>query len=88
MLLKAPPPPPPPSPQLPLLPAVAPAGRRSREERIEFAHQLFFGRPPKPAEQQLAEDYLSGANSREEQLTAWSQLCQALYASVDFRYVR
>ena len=60
----------------------------SREQRIEFAHRLFFGRPPKPAERQLTEDYLSGANSREEQLTAWRQLCQALYASVDFRFVR
>ena len=60
----------------------------SRKARIEYAHRLFLGRHPRPAERQLAESFLSGAKSDKEHLAAWSQICQALYSSLDFRYVR
>ena len=60
----------------------------SRKARIEYAHRLFLGRHPRPAERRLAESFLSGAKSDEEHLAAWSQICQALYSSLDFRYVR
>jgi hypothetical protein len=60
----------------------------SQQARIEYAHRLFLGRHPRPAERQLAESFLSEAKSDEERLAAWSQICQALYSSLDFRYVR
>ena len=60
----------------------------SQKKRIEYAHRLFLGRHPRPAEMQLAESFSGGAKSDEERLAAWSQICQALYSSLDFRYVR
>lgn len=57
-------------------------------DQVDYAHLLFFGRRPRPAEKRLAESFLSGASDEDAQIAAWTQLCQALYASVDFRYVR
>ena len=56
--------------------------------RINWAYRLTLGRAPSTSELRLAEKYLSGASgsSKEEQDT-WAQLVQALFASMDFRYV-
>ena len=53
--------------------------------RIELAYRRAMGRPPTSTERDLALKYVTqNAAQREE---AWSQLCQALFASLDFRYL-
>jgi len=60
----------------------------SDEKRIEMAHLLALGRSPDKA---MADQFMAfvkraqeDGNSKQE---AWSRLCQALYASTEFRYV-
>lgn len=56
--------------------------------RIDWAYRLTLGRPPSVNERRVAERYLSGANGSSKELQdAWAQLVQALFASMDFRYV-
>ena len=58
--------------------------------RIDRAYQLALGRPPTPRERELALEYLSDMDDEIEGSTraeAWAGLCQALFASIDFRYV-
>ena len=58
-------------------------------ERIDRAHLLFLGRLPTPAERSLAEELLSEAGSEPAARTkAWTLICQSLFASLDFRYLR
>ena len=61
----------------------------SDAERIDHAHQLFLGRQPTPTERSLAEELLSEAGSDPAARTkAWMLICQSLFASLDFRYLR
>lgn len=57
-------------------------------ERIEVAHLRFLGRPPTPTERTLAEELLSEAGDDAARSKAWTLICQSLYASLDFRYLR
>jgi hypothetical protein len=60
----------------------------NNEGRIAWAYRLTLGRPPSPGELRLAEKYLAGATGSSAELqAAWAQLVQALFASMDFRYV-
>ncbi|HMP18466.1 MAG TPA: DUF1553 domain-containing protein, partial [Gemmatales bacterium] len=57
-------------------------------ERFALATRLVFGREPKPAERELARNYLvkQGApSSRDRGRAAWVSLCRSLLASAEFR---
>lgn len=60
----------------------------SDEKRVDMAHQLALGRSPDKAMAQQLLAFVRQAeedgNSKQE---AWSRLCQALYASTEFRYL-
>ncbi len=58
------------------------------EDRIALAHQRFLGRQPTPGERSLAEELLRGARDEATRQKAWTLICQSLYASLDFRYLR
>ena len=65
---------------------------QSDEVRIQRAYRIALGRLPTTGEQAHAERFLRAAREFAEskdnaELVAWSGLCHALYASVDFRYV-
>ena len=59
-------------------------------ERITAAYRLAFSRPPTAAEITRAENYLKTqtAERGSSAETALSNLCQALFASAEFRYVK
>jgi len=59
--------------------------------RLELAYRRILGRRPTDAEQRAALDYLAanrpaGADGPSQE-AIWTQLAQALFASLDFRYV-
>jgi hypothetical protein len=59
-------------------------------DRFTLATKLVYGREPKPAETELARNYLVklGANtSRDKAKAAWVSLCRSLFASAEFRMV-
>lgn len=62
----------------------ASSGNTTRE-RILYVYRLVLGRPPTEREIEIANAHLEAATS---QLQAWAQLSQALFASVDFRYLQ
>jgi hypothetical protein len=51
---------------------------------LEHAYQVCLGRSPTPAESKLALDYLARATDKQR---AWTQVYQAIFASIDFRYL-
>jgi hypothetical protein len=57
--------------------------------RVKLAYRRTLGRPPTPSEITLAQKFLAdgGSSDSKKQQAAWSRLFQALFASVDFRYV-
>ena len=56
--------------------------------RITRAYRLALGRPPADSERKLAEKYLTAAaRDGKPAADAWAIFCQALFASMDFRYV-
>jgi mono/diheme cytochrome c family protein len=59
--------------------------------RIESAYRLALGRTPTDAEKKLALGYVTlpadGQVLESRQLDAWAQFYQALFASMDFRYL-
>jgi hypothetical protein len=68
------------------------ATRRDDQQRIERAYRLTLGRPPSAQERRIALEFLvqsedagDGASAGPED--AWALLFQALFATIDFRYV-
>lgn len=58
-------------------------------ERIDAAHLRFLGRLPMPAERALAEELLrESGDDAAARTKAWTLICQSLFASLDFRYLR
>ncbi|MST00365.1 MAG: DUF1553 domain-containing protein [Pedosphaera sp.] len=57
--------------------------------RITRAYRLVLGRSPTDSERQIALKHIAAAGGAEaaKQRDAWAQICQALFASPDFRYV-
>ncbi len=56
--------------------------------RVTRAYRLVLGRPPTDSERQIALKYIAaGGADAAKQRDAWAQICQALFASPDFRYV-
>ena len=62
----------------------------NHRERITAAYLLAFSRPPTAAEITRAENYLKTqtAERGSSAETGLSNLCQALFASAEFRYVK
>ena len=54
--------------------------------RVELAYRTALGRGPTAKERLLASDFLRAAGG-DAPTEAWAQLHQALFASVDFRYL-
>ncbi len=61
------------------------AKKMNTSDRIEYAYQLTLGRDPTGRERDLVSGYLQKTQGNPE--TAWEQVYQALFASIDFRYV-
>lgn len=62
----------------------------SEVERIERIFWKSLGRPPTTRESDAAISFLTQAGlsgDAESKLQAWSQLCQSLFGSIDFRYI-
>ena len=64
-------------------------------QRIELLYRRALGRMPSPTERQLTLDYLDQllgsdppATANATRRTAWATVCQALFASLDFRYLK
>jgi hypothetical protein len=55
------------------------------QEPITRAYRLTLARPPDPQESTAIADFLKTAPGDEQQ--KWSEVFQALFASIDFRYV-
>ena len=55
--------------------------------RLDRAYRIALGRFPTSDEREVALKYLSLENSEAERLEQWTQLSQALFASLDFRYI-
>jgi hypothetical protein len=55
--------------------------------RLTRAFRLALGRPPTAGERRAAEAFLAKASDEKARSAAWAQLVQALFASIDFRYV-
>ncbi len=68
------------------------AARRAMAEtptklaKLNLAWRRTLGRDPTPGETRLMLDHLSGADEESES-QAWSQIYQALFSSLDFRYI-
>lgn len=57
-------------------------------KRVEMAHLLALGRPPSKAMADQALAYLAECERQGmDRQAAWSNLCQALYATAEFRYI-
>jgi hypothetical protein len=55
--------------------------------RVERAFRTALSRPPTGRERDIALAAVAGKDRPEERLAAWARLYQALFASMDFRYV-
>ena len=56
--------------------------------RIVLAYRTLLGRVPTNAEQNLAAEFLArSANDDSSRRAAWAQFVQALFASLEFRYL-
>jgi hypothetical protein len=53
--------------------------------RVTRAYRLTLGRQPTDAEKKIALSYVGGR--AEQRAQAWAELCQALFGSLEFRYV-
>lgn len=68
------------------------------EGRVQFAYELALGRTPTPSEMERALGFVSGLTSQSltdaatvdpaAERKAWALLCQSLFASNEFVYVR
>jgi hypothetical protein len=59
----------------------------SDEARVHRAYRTALGRLPTERETNIALAAVAGKTKPEERLAAWERLYQALFASIDFRYV-
>jgi hypothetical protein len=55
--------------------------------RLDRAYRSALGRPPTDAEARIGLDFLAGPGASEDPEEGWAAIFQALFASVDFRYV-
>ena len=65
------------------------AGPAADAARLDLAFRAALGRPPAPAEAGAARDHLAaGEAAGEEPVERWAGVFQALFGSIDFRYLR
>jgi hypothetical protein len=55
--------------------------------RLTRAFRLALGRPPTAGERRAAAAFLAKSGDEKARSAAWAQLVQAIFASIDFRYV-
>ncbi len=55
--------------------------------RVRQAYRTVVGRPPQADELKVAEEFLAAPAALADPTESWANLIQALFASVDFRYV-
>jgi len=58
------------------------------EGRITLISLAVLGREPTPREADISLSYVQQAQSEEERLQNWSRVIQAIFATVDFRYIK
>jgi len=58
------------------------------EGRITLISLSVLGRKPTPREAEISLSYVQQAQSEEERLQNWSRVIQAVFATVDFRYIK
>ena len=58
------------------------------EGRITLISLSILGRKPTPREAEISLSYVQQAQSEEERLQNWSRVIQAVFATVDFRYIK
>jgi hypothetical protein len=68
--------------------------REKPAERVRLLFALMFSREPTQEEMQMSMNFLrdaaelaEGRNSAEKTFSAWSQLCQSLMATAEFRWL-
>jgi hypothetical protein len=54
--------------------------------RVDLAYRMAFARPATPAERDRAIAYLAQSAGK-DRANGWASLCQALLATVEFRYL-
>jgi hypothetical protein len=60
------------------------------EERITRAYRITLGRPPLPGERRITREFLDThpyASKPSQCIESWARLHQALFSSIDFRYL-
>jgi hypothetical protein len=60
------------------------------EELIIRAYRITLGRPPLPGERRITREFLDNhadADKPPQRIEPWAQLHQALFSSIDFRYL-
>ena len=59
----------------------------SNSKRLEEAFRLAYSRPATESEISAAVAFLQNFQTPEDELLQWTSLCQAIFASAEFRYV-
>jgi hypothetical protein len=57
------------------------------EQRLEQLYQYALGRSPQADERRLAEAHIASFSADNAESAAWTSICQALFACIDFRYI-
>lgn len=58
----------------------------NQQALVNYTYRLILGRLPTTKESKLSETYLN-ATLPKSKISAWTNLCHSLFASIDFRYV-
>ncbi len=61
---------------------------KTTEDRIQYIFNRILNRAPSPSELKSIERYLQAASASGEDLEVWAGLCQTLFASLDFRFLK
>jgi hypothetical protein len=55
--------------------------------RLDRAYRIALGRLPMEREREIVQQFLAGKTTPEQRQAGWERVYQALFASIDFRYV-
>ena len=67
--------------------AVAHSDGQAVEGRIRLVYEWMLGRLPTEPEMQRALEYLADVEGTEAEVPAWSEFCQVMFASTEFRFL-
>ncbi|MFT5127362.1 MAG: hypothetical protein ACI8W8_000965 [Rhodothermales bacterium] len=57
------------------------------EIRLDYLYEHALGRLPRPEERKLAEAHLATFDGKNAESAAWTSVCHALFACIDFRFI-